>query len=904
MYITKKFFFILSLLFSVSLYSVEIKKDYKIGVLSFYNKAQTLESWNPTATYLSNQIPNSNFSIIPMSHEEIDSAIKNKQLDFVITNSGHYVVHQKNSNLFRIATIVKKEQNNFISEFGGVIVTLAKRADINKIGDLKNKKISAVGKHSLGAYQAQVKELIDANISYKDKNFIFTGLPQEKTLSLLFEDKVDVAFVRTGLLEELSSDNKLDLSKLKVINQIPDTKYPFSLSTKLYPEWPFSSMPHIDSITIKEVASALMNMPSSNEAAVSGGYSGWSTPLEYKVVRELLASLNLPPYERRMDFTLNDISVKYSNYILMLLIIGFIFTFYLIFITIRLYKTKQQLEINQNKLKLAASVYTNSQNGVMITDKNGVVEEVNSSFCNITGYTKEEMIGQNASILKSGRHDDEFYKTMWIDIRTKGYHKCEIYNAKKTGEIFPCILGISTLKDNKGKTKHLIGIFTDITQQKKYENELKFLVYHDSLTKLPNREFLMRRLEQVVAQSARKNLRFALLTLDLDHFKDINDSYGHLIGDEVLLEVSKKLTHRLRQEDSVFRLGGDEFSILLEHIENYEDVSIVARDIIKLVNAGYKTKSGIELRINASIGIAVYPNHGLDAKQIFQNSDASLYLAKEQGRGVFAYYSDELTIAALKRVEIETKLRNALLKSELKLYYQPQYCMKTDKIIGVEALIRWQKSDGTLVPPLEFIPIAEQTGLISIVGEWVINEACRQLKKWIDDQIIVGEFTMAVNLSVKQFHHSDINKMIKTILSFHNVNPKYLEIEITESALVDKEEETIGILENLRAQGVRVALDDFGTGYSSLSYLKKFPLDMIKIDKSFVDDIPHEKSDKEIAITIINIGHTFGFRVLAEGVENEEQLEFLKSQGCDVFQGYLRSKPLPADEIELLLINN
>jgi diguanylate cyclase (GGDEF)-like protein/PAS domain S-box-containing protein len=904
MYMAKKFLFILSLLFTVSLYSIEVKKDYKIGVLSFNNKAQTHNLWDATAKYLSNKVPNSNFSIIPMFYDEIDNAIANKQVDFVLTNSGHYVVHQKNSNLFRLVTIVQNEQDNFVSEFGGVIITLASRSDINNIGDLKNKKIAAVGKNSLGAYQAQVKELIDADVSYKEKNFVFTGLPQEKALSLLFDDKVDVAFVRTGILEELSRNNKLDMSKLKVINQITNTKYPFLLSTKLYPEWPFSSMPHIDTITIKEVSSALMSMQPSDDAALKGGYYGWSTPQEYKVVRDLLYSLNLPPYEKKMDFTLNDISVKYSDYILILMAVGFVFTFYLIFITIRLYKTKQQLEINQNKLKLAASVYTNSQNGVMITDENGIVEEVNDSFCQITGYTKDEMIGQNASILKSGRHDDDFYKAMWIDINKKGYHKCEIYNAKKTGEIFPCILGISTLKDNKGKTKHLIGIFTDITQQKKYENELKFLVYHDSLTKLPNREFLMRRLEQVVAQSARKNLKFALLTLDLDHFKDINDSYGHLIGDEVLLEVSKKLTQRLRQEDSVFRLGGDEFSILLEHVENYEDVSIVARDIIKLVNTGYKTKSGIELRINASIGIAVYPNHGFDAKQIFQNSDASLYLAKEQGRGVFAYYSDELTIAALKRVEIETKLRNALLKNELKLYYQPQYCMKTNKIIGLEALIRWQKSDGTIVPPLEFIPIAEQTGLISIVGEWVINEACRQLKKWIDDKVIVGEFTMAVNLSVKQFHHSDINKMIKTILSFHNVDPKYLEIEITESALVDKEEETIGILENLRAQGVRVALDDFGTGYSSLSYLKKFPLDMIKIDKSFVNDIPHEKSDKEIAITIINIGHTFGFRVLAEGVENEEQLEFLKSQGCDVFQGYLRSKPLPAYDIELLLINN
>ncbi|MDY0320088.1 MAG: EAL domain-containing protein [Arcobacteraceae bacterium] len=900
----RKIISILFILFCSFLYANDSIKDYKIGVLSFIDKEKTLQQYQATADFLTLSIPNTRFSIVPMFHDELDEAIVNRRVDFVFTNSGDYVIHQKKGELFRITTVVKNEQDNYLSSFGGVIVALSTRADINTIKDLKNKKIGAAGKYSLGAYQAQAKEMLDNKVSFRESQFIFAGQPQERILSLLFEEKVDVAFLRTGLLESLEKDNKLDITKIKVINQKSDYSYPFVLSTKLYPEWPFASLKHIDNLLIKQIATALMSIKHTDKAAVEGEYYGWSTPQDYDVVRDMLYALNLPPYDKKLDFTPSDIVEKYSDYVSFVFIVIILVTIYLIFITFRLSKTKKALEINQQRLQLAASVYINSQNGVMITDKDGVVEEVNNAFCEITGYTKEDIIGKNASLLKSGKHDKEFYRQMWSDIKNLGYHKCEIFNSKKTGEVFPCILGISTLRDDKGKIKHLIGIFTDITQQKRYENELKFLVYHDSLTKLPNREFLMQRLEQVVAQSARKNLKFALLTLDLDHFKDINDSYGHIVGDEVLLDVSKKLRNRLRQEDSVFRLGGDEFAILLEHVEHYEDVSVVARDIMRLVNTSYKTKGGIELRINASIGIAVYPNHGTSAKQVFQNSDASLYLAKEKGRGIFAYYSDELTMAALKRVEIETKLRNALLKNELKLFYQPQYCIRTNEIIGAEALIRWIKPDGSIIPPSDFIPVAEQTGLISVIGEWVINEACKQVKMWLDSGLIGDNFTMAINISAKQFHNQDINKLIKTILGFHSVESKYLEVEITESTLVDKEEETIVILENLRAQGIRVALDDFGTGYSSLSYLKKFPIDMLKIDKSFVDDIPFGKSDMEIAITIINLGHTFGFRVLAEGVEKEEQLEFLKNQGCDAFQGYLRSKPIPANEFELLLTNN
>lgn len=888
---------------SIVSYADVSKKEYKIGILSFESKEKTLEQYQETASYLSQNIPNSKFVIIPLFYDELNRALETKNVDFVFTNSGDFVMLSKKFKLLKVASIVKKEQENFTSHFGGVMVVLNSRDDINSLEDIKNKKIAAVSKASLGAYQSQAKELYDNKITLSDKQITYTGLPQEIALGLLFEEKVDVAFLRTGLLEELSSSNKLDISKLKVINQ-QKSNYPFMLSTKLYPEWPLAALAHIDYYLIKQISLSLMSMDHNSEAAVKGKYFGWTIPLEYNIVEDLLLDLKLPPYDKLFEFTPIDIIKKYSEFVFVFLHIIVLVIAYLIFITIKLFKTKKELEINQNKLKLSASVYLNSQNGVIITNKEGIIEDTNRAFTEITGFTRDEIIGKNASMLKSGVHNKFFYKQLWNSIRKKGYFKGEIFNSKKNGQLFPCILGISSIKDKLGNIEHLVGIFTDITQQKKYENELKFLVYHDTLTKLPNRSFLMLRLEQVVAQSKRKNLKFALLTLDLDNFKDINDSYGHNIGDEILIHISKILRNRLRQEDTVFRLGGDEFGILIEQIDNIDDVTVIVRDIMKLINNVYKTKASIELIINSSVGVAIYPNHGKNAKDIFQNSDAALNLAKQKGKKTFAFYSDELTIAALNRVEVEAKLRKAIIKNEFRLYYQPQFCIKTDQLIGCEALIRWEQQDGKIASPIEFISIAEQTGLISKIGEWVIHEASRQTKIWINKGVLPSSFKMSINISAKQFHYQDINSLIETILNLHMLDARYIKIEITESVLVDKEQETILILEKLKKLGIDIALDDFGTGYSSLSYLKKFPIDTLKIDKSFVDELPYNKSDIEIANTIISLGHNFGFEVLAEGVETKDQLEFLKSSGCDSFQGYFKNRPLSAFDFEKEILKN
>jgi diguanylate cyclase (GGDEF)-like protein len=387
--------------------------------------------------------------------------------------------------------------------------------------------------------------------------------------------------------------------------------------------------------------------------------------------------------------------------------------------------------------------------------------------------------------------------------------------------------------------------------------------------------------------------------LDLDRFKDVNDSYGHLAGDQLLQQVAKRLTLRLREVDTVARLGGDEFTVLLEDLVHKEDAARVAEDIIADLSAPYLLPLCDEVRIGVSVGISLYPAHGNTPETLLQQADTALYLAKAQGRGRYAYFSDELTQLARERMDLEARLRRALQQNELCVYYQPQVDIASDRIIGAEALVRWQDPENGLIPPSKFIPIAEETGLIIAIGEWVLLETCRQGKQWLDEGL--PALTLAVNVSPHQFGQSNIKAMVEKALKQTAFPANLLELELTESGLMERQEQTVNILNNLRALGIHLAIDDFGTGYSSLAYLKRFPLDVLKIDKTFIDDIPHQQDDMEIAATIIAMGHTLGFKVLAEGVETEEQLDFLRKQGCDLYQGYLKSKPLEAARFAELL---
>ena len=553
----------------------------------------------------------------------------------------------------------------------------------------------------------------------------------------------------------------------------------------------------------------------------------------------------------------------------------------------------------ENSLRQAATVFESTREGVMITNADKRILMVNRAFTELLGYTEAEVLGQSTDMLQSPRHDQQFFRRMWTEIKTIGHWQGEVWNRRKNGDEFPQLLSISTVKDNEGKVTQYVSVFTDISKIKETEAELEFLAHHDPLTRLPNRRLLLSRIRHAIETVKRDGGMLALLMLDLDRFKDVNDSFGHATGDELLQQVADRLTKRLRTVDTLTRLGGDEFTVLLQGIANREDAGRVASEIVTMLGEPWFLSNGFEVRIGSSVGITLFPDHCTTAEEMLQQADTALYQAKEEGRGRFKYFTEDLTLAARERIALEAALRRAITENELRVYYQPQIDIATGDMVGAEALLRWQHPEEGMMLPSRYIAVAEETGLIGAIGDWVLNETCRQGKEWLDAGY--RPITLAVNLSPQQFHHKDIAALVSQALEKSGFPASHLELELTETILIKREQDAVEKMHLLRAQGIRLAIDDFGTGYSSLSYLKRFPLDVLKIDKSFVDDIPAKRDDMEIANTVIAIGHTLGFKVLAEGVETVEQLEFLKAQGCDLYQGFLMSQPLPAEEFKKLL---
>jgi diguanylate cyclase (GGDEF)-like protein/PAS domain S-box-containing protein len=453
--------------------------------------------------------------------------------------------------------------------------------------------------------------------------------------------------------------------------------------------------------------------------------------------------------------------------------------------------------------------------------------------------------------------------------------------------------------DNDGHSRYLVGTVQDITKRKADDEKIQQLAFYDPLTQLPNRQLLQERLKHSIEVERRGGKKLAFLMLDLDRFKSVNDSLGHQAGDELLQQVAARITALLRNVDMVARWGGDEFVVLLEDIAHSDDAARIAEAIITDLSKPFCLLQCDNVQIGTSIGISLYPEHGDSYEILMDHADAALYQAKDAGRGCFAFFSKDLTIAAREHMELETRLSRAVEKQELSVLFQPQVNLISGRIIGAEALVRWQDPIEGLTSPLKFIPIAEKTNLIVEIGGWVLRETCRQGQQWLDEGL--EPLTLAVNVSPHQFQRSDICALVATVLKDTGFPANQLELEITESGLMGSQDQATVILNNLRALGIRLAIDDFGTGYSSLAYLKHFPLDILKIDKSFIDDIPFHKDDMEIAATIVAMGHILGFKVLAEGVETPEQLAFLQEKGCDSYQGYIKSKPVSAHEFAELL---
>ena len=548
------------------------------------------------------------------------------------------------------------------------------------------------------------------------------------------------------------------------------------------------------------------------------------------------------------------------------------------------------------RLRLNAAMIKSIRDAVVVTDLVPRIEAVNPAFTDITGYAANEVLGRNPGMLKSGRHDRHFYQALWRELLERGIWQGEIWNRRKNGEIYPEWLSISTVRDAQGIPTHYVAVATDISQLKENEAQLERLAHYDPLTGLPNRLLLLSRIDRAVQHAQRYRTHVAVLYIDLDRFKTVNDSLGHPMGDELLMAVAKRLQERLRGEDTLGRLGGDELLVVLEDLREPRGAAQVARNILEAMAEPYILSGGQSIYTGVSIGISLYPDDSSDASELIRNADTAMYQAKALGRGTYHFYTGALTRAANERLELETRLRHALEQQQFFLQYQPLVRVTDGQVLGVEALVRWQPPGEAVIPPGRFIPVAEESGLIVPLGEWVLRTACAQARAWLDRGCSPG--MLAVNLTVQELHRPGIAERVGAILRETGLPPERLELEITETGLMQQNDRAEGILNALKALGVRLAIDDFGTGYSSLAYLKRFAIDKLKIDRSFIRDIPEDRNDKELTATIVAMGHNLGLEVLAEGVETEAQLAFLRELGCDSFQGFLISPPVSPAELE------
>jgi diguanylate cyclase (GGDEF)-like protein/PAS domain S-box-containing protein len=547
----------------------------------------------------------------------------------------------------------------------------------------------------------------------------------------------------------------------------------------------------------------------------------------------------------------------------------------------------------EHNLLLSTHILNCVKEGVAVTDIERNICFINPAFTAITGYSADEVMGRNPRVLSSGLMDEAFYQAMWRDINENGSWQGEIIDRRKNGESYPEWLSISTLKNEKGEASHYVSVFSDISERKAAEERVMHMVKHDFLTGLPNRMLLQDRLAQAIFRAMRDGSKVAIMFIDLDRFKIVNDTLGHFVGDKLLQEVARRIGSISRASDTVCRQGGDEFVIMLPDLESVDDIPVIADKLLDTVSGSYLI-IGNEIEMTTSIGISVFPDDGDNGNTLLQHADAAMYHAKGKGRNNYQFFTGEMNRRALERMSIEKKLRHALARGEFMLHYQPQMDLKTRAIVGVEALLRWNDPETGMIPPGKFIPIAEDDGLILPIGEWVLREACRQNSAWRKQGL--PPITVAVNLSVVQFRQKDLGKVVLDILQESGLDPSGLELEITESAVMEDAETAIQLLRELRKLGVKLAMDDFGTGYSSMGHLKQLPIDRLKIDQSFVRDVTHDPDDAAIVSTIINMAHNLKLTPVAEGVETGEQLEFMLLHACDEIQGYYFSKPLPADE--------
>lgn len=555
-------------------------------------------------------------------------------------------------------------------------------------------------------------------------------------------------------------------------------------------------------------------------------------------------------------------------------------------------KTKRRVGTVASALLKATAVEATG-NIVVMTDSRAKIEYVNHAFLEASGYSQEEILGESALVLCHDQNGEDLWKTISESVLRDGTWQGEIICSKKNGDVYPAWVCISSVKNGEGYADHYVGFSFDISLLKENEQRLQHMAHYDLLTNLPNRSLMYDRLKQAISLAKRYQYPVAVMLLDIDRFKEVNDTLGHHVGDQLLMEASFRLIGCVRESDTIARMGGDEFLVILSEVGNANNVAHVAQKLLEALSMPFQLDAQ-DVFVSASIGIAMYPSDGDDMHMLVRSADTAMYHAKAQGKNNFKFFTEGINRSTVERFMLESRFRRALEKLEFQLNYQPKVDLATGKMTGMEALLRWYHPEQGSVNPSLFIPLAEETGLVIPLGEWALREACRQSKAWQNEGM--QPLRVSVNLSARHFHKKGLIDMIIRVLEETGLDPRHLMLEITESTIIENVEETIDTLNEFRAMGIGISVDDFGTGFSSLNYLNRFSIDELKIDKTFIQDISAKSDSRKVITAIIALAHNLNLKVVAEGVETEEQLRFLRENDCDQVQGYYFSRPLSTEE--------
>lgn len=877
--------------------SAQALEPVRIGVLAFRPKTQTLAQWQPLVTVLKLSMPDRDFVVEPMVLPEMEQAIQSRRIDFVMTNPGHYILMSRRYGLGApLATMIGQEAGKAASAFGGVIFTLANRDDIQTLEDLNQKTIAAVSVDSMGGYQVQAYELFRRDIKLEPAQMLYTGMPQDQTVDRVLNKKADAAFVRTGVLEKMAREGKLDLSAIKVINPQHLPGFPQALSTRLYPEWPFAPLPNTDPGLSRRVAAALLLLEDLGQVTHAMDIRGFGVPADYSPVEEMLRDLRAPPFDKAPIFTWHDVWARYQAWIVLLFsAFGLV-----LLLGARLYLSRRNLAEayrrvahQTEQLKLSASVFEHSYDGILITDPSNVIVDVNPAFVRITGYTKAEAVGQQPAILRSGQNTLLLYQEMWRALNTQDFWQGEIWNKRKNGEVYAQMLAITAVRDAAGQLAHYVAVFSDISALKAHQAELDRMAHFDPLTGVPNRRLLSDRLDQAIARSQRNAKPMAVCYLDLDGFKPVNDRFGHEAGDHLLVEITHRLKRVLRSDDTLARLGGDEFVLLFGDLDGVDDLSVLNRVLDAVVQP--VDIKGQAVSVSASIGVALYPEDDVDADTLLRHADQAMYTAKQAGKNCYFRFDPSRDQQTQERFAAQRDIIAAIKNHEMVLYYQPKIDLRTGKVLGVEALIRWQHPERGLLSPALFLPLIEDSEAEVTLGQWVIDRALGQYDDWRAAGL---DLQISVNISGRHLQWSGFVDDLKKRLQQHPAAlPGGLEIEVLETSALEDFQWVANVITDCENLGVSFALDDFGTGYSSLTYLRNLPAKTLKIDQTFVGSMLADQGDRAIVEGVVALARTFNRITLAEGAETVEHLRVLMEMGCDGAQGYAIAKPMPADQV-------